>query len=60
MRVRDVIRVLKKHGFRLDRSKGGVRPFEGVVDGERRLVTVPGKDEDEVPNRVLVEVGGVR
>ena len=59
MRVRDVIRVLKKHGFRF-RSKGGVRPFEGVVDGERRLVTVPGKDEDEVPNRVLVEVGGVR
>ena len=60
MRARDVIRVLKELGFRLDRSKGGVRPFEGVADGERRLVTVPGKDEDEVPNRVLVEVGGVR
>ena len=60
MRVRDVIRVLKKHEFRLDRSKGRVRHFEGVVNGERRLVTVPGKDEDELPNRVLVEVGGVR
>lgn len=55
MKVRDVIRILKEHGFHLDRSKGGVRLFEGVVDGERRLVKAPGKDKDgdEMPKRTL-------
>lgn len=55
MKVRDVIRVLKEHGFHLDRSKGGARLFKGVVDGEHRLVKAPSKDKDgdETPKRIL-------
>ena len=56
MKVRDVIRILKEHRFRLDRSRGSHRHFEGVVDGERRLVTVPGKDGDEVPKGTLSSI----
>ena len=58
MKVRDVIHILKEHGFRLHRSKSGARLFKGVVDGERRLVKVPGKDKDgdEMPKRILSSV----
>ena len=56
MKVRDVIGVLTGHGFRLDRSRGSHRHFEGVVDGVRRLVTVPGKDGDEVPKGTLSSI----
>ena len=58
MKVKDVVRVLKEHGFHHDRSKGGARLFEGVVDGERRLVKVLGKDKDgdEMPKRTLASI----
>ena len=48
MKVRDVTSVLRSNGFRLDRQKGSHRHFEGVAGGQRRLVTVPGKDSDDV------------
>ena len=48
MKVRDVIRTLKRHGFRLDRQAGSHRLFEGVFGGRRRIVPVPGKDGDDV------------
>ena len=42
MKVRDVVRILEYHGFRRKRWKGSYRQFEGVVGGQRRLVTVAG------------------
>lgn len=56
MKVRDVIAILTEHGFRLDRSRGSHRHFKGSVDGQRRLVTVPGKDGDEVPKGTLSSI----
>lgn len=48
MKVRDAIRVLEKHGFRLKRTTGSHRQFEGVVGGQRRLVTVAGKEGEDL------------
>ena len=48
MKVRDVIRTLKQHGFRLNRQTGSHMLFEGMVGGRRRIVPVPGKDGDDV------------
>ena len=56
MKVRDVIRILKRHGFRRDRQSGGHRQFEGVVARRRRLVTVPGKEGDDVPKGTLASI----
>ena len=56
MKVRDVIRTLKRHGFRRDRQSGGHRQFEGVVGGKRRLVTVPGKYGDDVTKGALSSI----
>ena len=57
MKVRDVIRVLKDEGFRLDRQKAtSHRQFEGFVDGKRRLVTVAGKEGDDVKAGTLAAI----
>lgn len=56
MKVREVISVLESKGFALDRQKGSHRHFEGVVGGKRRLVTVPGKDREEVPKGTLASI----
>ena len=56
MRVREVIAVLKSNGFAFDRPKGSHRQFEGTVGETRRLVTVPGKDGDEVPKGTLSSI----
>ena len=56
MKVRDVIRVLKDYGFRLERWKSSHRHFRGVVGGRRRLVTVPGKDGDDVARQTLASI----
>ena len=56
VKVRDVIAVLVSNGFRLDRQRGSHRHFEGVASGKRRLVTVPGKDNDEVPAGTLSSI----
>ena len=47
MKVRDVVRILEDHGYRLKRWTGSHRQFEGVVGGQRHLVTVAGKESDE-------------
>lgn len=56
MKVRDVIRVLKDEGFHLDRRKGSHRQFVGFVDGQRRLVTVAGKEGDDVKAGTLAAI----
>ena len=48
MKIKEVIRILKANGFRLDRTRGSHRQFEGLVSGRRRLVTVSGKENQEV------------
>ena len=57
MKVREVVAVLKSNGFVLDRTKGSHRHFEGMVGGKRRMVTVPGKDGDEVRKGTLASIG---
>ena len=56
MKVRKVIRLLKDHGFHVDRQTGSHRQFEGFVDGQRRLVTVVGKESDDVKPDTLASI----
>ena len=56
MKVRDVIRVLTDKGFRLVRQKGSHRQFVGFVDGKRRLVTVAGKEGDDIKPGTLTAI----
>ena len=56
MRVQEAIAMLKSNGFAFDRQKGSHRQFEGMVGEKRRLVTVPGKDGDEVPKGTLSSI----
>lgn len=37
---RDFVKVLKRHGFKLDRKSGATRIYKGVVDKELKLVTI--------------------
>ena len=57
MRVRDVVRTLEHHGFRLKRRRGSHRQYEGRVSGQRRLVTVAGKESEEVAPPTLASIG---
>lgn len=56
MKVRDAIRILEEHGFRLKRTRGSHRQFEGVVNGQRRLVTVAGKEGDDLARPTLASI----
>ena len=56
MQVRQAIAVLESNGFAFDRRKGSHRQFVGMVRGERRTVTVAGKDGDEVPKGTLAAI----
>lgn len=56
MKVRDVIRVLTDNDFHLDRQSGSHRQFEGFVDGQRRLVTVAGKEGAHVKAGTLASI----
>ena len=53
MRVREVIRILERHGFQRVRQTGSHRRFQGTVNGQRRMVTVSGVEGDEVPKGTL-------
>ncbi len=49
MKVRDVRQILESSGFYLKRwSRSSHRQYEGVVSGRRRLVTVVGREGDDV------------
>ena len=48
MKVRDVISILIGHGIKYDRQRGSHRQYEGYVSGRKRLVTVPGRDGDDL------------
>ena len=56
MKVRKVIRVLTEKGFRQVRQSGSHRQFEGFVNGQRRLVTVAGKESDDVKSGTLAAI----
>lgn len=56
MKVREVVRVLKDNGFRHERWKGSHRQFVGVIGGRRRLVTVAGKEGDEMKRSTLASI----
>lgn len=49
MKFRQVVRILLDNGFTLDRQRGtSHRQYEGVIGGQRRLVTIAGHDNDDV------------
>ena len=57
MKVRDVLRILESSGFFLKRwSRSSHRQYEGVVSGRRRLVTVVGKEGDDLARRTLQSI----
>ena len=56
MKVRDVIRILERNGFRSIRQRGSHRHFRGEVGGRTELVTVPGEDGDDVPKGTLAAI----
>lgn len=56
VKVRDAIRILDEHGFRLKRTRGSQRQFEGVVSAQRRLVTVAGKEGDDLARDTLASI----
>ena len=50
MKFRDVIAILVRNGFRLDRHRGSHRQFEGWAAGKRRPITIAGNDGEDVPS----------
>ena len=56
MKVRDVIRILTEHGFKLIRQRGSHRHFAGFSNGQRRLVPVSGNHGDDIPKGTLAAI----
>ncbi|HTV44991.1 MAG TPA: type II toxin-antitoxin system HicA family toxin [Stellaceae bacterium] len=49
MKYRDFIAILVAHEFQLDRHGAtSHRQYVGIVDGVRRIVTVSGRDGDDI------------
>ena len=59
MNVRDILKMLDKDGWRLDRTRGSHRQF--VHSAKPGLVTVPGKPNDDLGagtlNSILKQAG---
>jgi predicted RNA binding protein YcfA (HicA-like mRNA interferase family) len=53
LKVRQVIAILRAHGFELRGQKGSHRQFEGIVNGETKLVTISQKDGEDVAPKLL-------
>lgn len=56
MKIRDIVRLPEERGFVLDRRKGSHRQYEGFVNDKRRIVTVAGKDSDEILPGALASI----
>lgn len=56
MKVREVMRVLHDNGFRQVRQNGSHRQFEGFVNDQRKLVTVAGKQSDNIKAGTLAAI----
>ena len=57
MKIREVVRILEAHGFRLVRRRGSHRRYTGLVGGLTHHVTVAGKDGDDVSRPTLSSIG---
>jgi predicted RNA binding protein YcfA (HicA-like mRNA interferase family) len=55
MKVREVIRLLEKHGWKEIRSKGSHRHFKHAR--EPYVITVPGNEGKELAPGTLMKVG---
>jgi predicted RNA binding protein YcfA (HicA-like mRNA interferase family) len=59
MKVRDVLKMLDKDGWRLDRTSGSHRQFKHSI--KRGLVTIAGKPNDDLApgtlNSILKQAG---
>jgi predicted RNA binding protein YcfA (HicA-like mRNA interferase family) len=53
LKVREVIAILRRHGFEQRGQAGSHRQFEGMADGVRRLVTISQKDGEDVAPKLL-------
>lgn len=47
MKFREFIRILKRHGFVLDRQRGSHCTYKGVVEGRTQIVTVACHNEND-------------
>ena len=57
MKFRDFIRILRQHGFELDRQEGSHRTYKGYVAGRIRIVTVACHNEgDDILNKTLASM----
>jgi predicted RNA binding protein YcfA (HicA-like mRNA interferase family) len=49
VKYRDIIAILEKYGFEPARHGAtSHRQYEGIVDGKRMMVTVSGRDGDDI------------
>ena len=49
MKYRQIIAILEQHDFKLVRHGAtSHRQYEGTVNGERKMVTVSGRDGDDI------------
>ena len=53
VKVRDVIHVLERNGFRRIRQNGSHRHFKGIVGGQVHMVMVSGAYGQDVPKGTL-------
>ncbi|MDE0104704.1 MAG: type II toxin-antitoxin system HicA family toxin [Bryobacterales bacterium] len=57
MKVRQVERILSKHGFVRDRQTGGHSQYKrSVKNGGTKLVTLVGRRGDDIPNGTLANI----
>jgi len=57
MDFRRFIRVLEKHGFRLQRQKGSHRTYRGGMDGQVRIVVVAcHRESDDIKPGILASM----
>lgn len=56
MKVRDVLRLLRAHGFETARQAGSHRQLTGFVGGRRRLVTVAGQEGEDLRPGTLAAI----
>jgi len=54
IKIRDVIRVLEEHGWRLARTRGSHRQYKHP--DHARLVTIPGKPGDDLSPGMLKSI----
>ena len=57
MKYRQIIAILEQHDFKLVRHGAtSHRQYEGTIDGERKMVTVSGRDGEDIKPKNLASM----